>query len=135
MCRLVLIGTESEPRWLRQLVDDVDGELDTDVSPAAWTRACFPASDAVVCVTRRGCSCELLEGIGSGRARREAHFAGPGYSLRRVIATAVAHRGSVRLLVHGHEAAAQDASMRVTTLASFLRCGLEPDDRLLLITA
>jgi hypothetical protein len=136
MCRFALIGARSETRSLHELIGGLDAGLDTEVAPADWTWPCFPITDAVVCVTLQGCSCTLLEGVGSnGASKREAHFAGPGYSFRRMIAAAVGRFGSVRLLVGRDEPEAEPLEMRTTTLASFLRFGLGPDDKLLCITA
>lgn len=110
--------------------DDLDVEAESDSSLLGW----FPDTDTVVRVTRNGCSCQLLQGLGqrSGAAMADAHVAGPGYAFRRGIAAATLAFGGVRLLIH-KDGEHQLQLPRVTGLGEFLRLGLTSDGGILAI--
>lgn len=108
-----------------------DGELDTDLAPDTGRVRSFPATDTVLCVTAKGCSCALLEGV-TRAPNREIHVAGPSYVFRRAVAGATLRFGGIRLLAFDNSAIAlsQPPKRRTITLSQFLRLGLAPDDEL-----
>jgi hypothetical protein len=70
-CYLFAVGAAIEPWRLTKLLEDQLRE-DVEVAPAPERiRAAFPPEDAVQLVTRRSCSCDLVEGApGLGRSSR-----------------------------------------------------------------
>lgn len=139
MCDFVAIGAQTDLAQLRAVLCTADWDFDSDVPPRPWAREHFPSTDAVVCVTLDGCSCQLLRGLGSrGQPGNEAHLAGPGYLFRRALAATAMRFGSIRLLTYsssGQSPADVQPHRRVTRLSQFLRCGLEPDEKFLCIIA
>ena len=139
MCHFALVGAQTGAAELRRILRANDCDLDADVCIAPEAVAYFPATDTVMCVTRQGCSCALLEGVGLTRdSKRSVHLAGPGYMFRRGLAAAALRYGSIRLLAYN---AAMAATARVaprrrtTTLGQFLRAGLLPNDEIVCIVA
>lgn len=134
-----MVGAQTDTAQLRAVLSGPSCELDTEVSPQAWARACFAPADNVLCVTLEGCSCALLAGLGlAGSAKREAHFAGPGYLFRRAIAAATLRWGSITLLTYDTRRGprlVENIKRRTTTLGQLLRCGLERDDEVICIVA
>lgn len=136
MCTFALVGAHADAAELRRFLSGPDGELDTDLAPnASWVRS-FPATDTVLCVTERGCSCDLLKGV-TRAPNREIHVAGPSYVFRRAVAGATLRFGGVRLLALDNSvvASSQPPKRRTITLGQFLRLGLAPDDELVCIIA
>ncbi len=141
MCEIALIGVRGEIAELRKVLsarchDDADGGLDLDSTPEPRALACFPEDDSVLVVTRGGCSCQLLRGLGlADAAARDAHLAGPGYAFRRAIASATLRFGSARLLIFRPNQPQFALRSRATSLSHLLRAGICPSDHLLLISS
>lgn len=139
MCKFALVGAATDASDLRRILSGRDWELDTDSVPTTLAVQCFPQTDAVLCVTTGGCSCSLLEGIGvAAGAKREMHFAGPGYVFRRALAAATLRFGGIRVLAYDRSTArptAEAPSRRTTTLGQFLRSGLQVGDGVVCILA
>lgn len=124
MCELALVGAETESFRLLAIWED----LDVEVEQRARLREAFSSADSVVRVTIGGCSCELLQGLGSSGARGyEPHVVGPAYAFRKGIAAASVAFGGVRLRI-AKGAAVADVVPRVTSLGDFLRFGLNEDE-------
>lgn len=129
MCRLAFIGAEADPTSLLSILNGPGNEVEARV--VSELNDSFPQTDTVVRVTIDGCSCALLKGLGlAGRAPREAHVAGPGYTFRRALAAATVAFGGVRLLVQANDPSSE-GQVRIARLGKFLRFGLMPDDRLI----
>jgi len=139
MCRFALVGAATNASELRGILGDGDGEWDTDVLPDPRAARWLPSTDSVLCVTSRGCSCPLLEGLGVGPLPpREVHLAGPSYLFRRALATATLRFGGIRVLAYDRAtlvSADEPPRRRTTTLGQFLRSGLELGDSLLCVLA
>jgi len=138
MCKFALVGAQTGAAELRSILRANDCDLDTDVCPAPEAVAYFPATDTVICVTMRGCSCALLEGVGlTHDSNRSVHLAGPGYVFRRALAAAALRYGGIRLLAYNPSTAAtaRVPRRRTTTLGQFLRSGLSPNDEVVCIVA
>jgi hypothetical protein len=70
-CYLLAVGAAVEPWRLAKLLEDQLRE-DVEVAPAPdRIRAAFPPNDSVWLITRRSCSCDLVEGAPAvGRTSR-----------------------------------------------------------------
>jgi hypothetical protein len=136
MCTFALVGAEVDAAELRRFLSGADGDLNTDLAPNATRVRSFPATDTVLCVTARGCSCALLEGVSRAR-NREIHVAGPSYVFRRALAGATLRFGGIRLLAFDNSVVVpiEPLRRRTVTLGQFLRSGLAANDELLCIIA
>jgi hypothetical protein len=139
MCHFALVGARTDEAALRRILGGKDCELDTNIPPDPRALGLFPVTDTVVCVTMNGCSCALLAGVGLSRSSNPTvHFAGPGYAFRRALAAATLRFGRVTLLAFNSSRVVppgEPPRQRTTTLAHFLRSGLEPGDRMVCINA
>lgn len=138
MCEIALVGARGDISLLRSvlLARRQDEELELSEPPDPRVLQSFPEGDGVVAITRGGCSCQLLEGLGvATAANREAHLAGPGYAFRRALASATLRFGSIRLLIHRPGSDRPLPPVRTTTLSQLLRAGILPDDALLFVKA
>jgi hypothetical protein len=131
MCAVALVGAEAAAFPLLEMLTGRHNELDVAVVNETEQVPAGAPADTVVRVTLDGCSCSLLQGLGS-LPGNEAHVAGPGYVFRSVIAAAVLRFGGVRLrIVKG--GVPSEAAPRVTRLQDFLRFGLLPTDTFIAI--
>jgi hypothetical protein len=121
-----MVGAQTETWQLGEIFEDERHGFDVDTLITDAIRKAFPPLDALVRVTHRGCSCDLLS-VGPPRpslptersrlrARREQ-------ALRNAVVEAATRFGDVRLLVHGRNAEHSAGSRKVMALEEFIRNG------------
>jgi hypothetical protein len=124
MCYFALVGARTEAQRLREVLAGAGVDVDTDVAPDSGSLAYFAETDAVVCLTINGCSCDLLTDAGKAAAIGGMHHARAAPALRQALAAAAVHFKTVRLLTRrGSRTLATSAlpTRRTTTLSQFLQ--------------
>ena len=95
MCYFLTVGAVADPLRIAALFEE---QLDVDLAVAQTTiLAAFPRHDVVRSLVRRGCSCDLLELGASARASVPDGAVWLTPACRRVLATATAELGSLRI--------------------------------------